>query len=44
MDYGGFINNSADNTLTPADFKLKALTSPKTPGFKTAARRDANKT
>ena len=43
MDYGGFINNSADNTLTATDFKLKSFTSPKTPGFK-ATRKEANKT
>jgi hypothetical protein len=45
MDYAGFINNSAENTLSQVnDLKINNFTSPKTPGFKTAARKEANKT
>jgi len=45
MDYAGFINHSAENTLSQVnDLKINNFTSPKTPGFKTAAWKEANKT
>lgn len=44
MDYTGFTNQSAQNTLSQVnDLKINNFTSPKTPGFKTAARKEANK-
>lgn len=45
MDYSGFNNNySAEQTITQAvDLRINNFTSPKTPGFKTAVRKDATK-